>query len=125
MAGLIDDLKIAGQKSPIPSTVEKIIDAEVKVQRVGNKIRFNTGNNQYIITKTKKQGYGYFTLADFLDSEDTKLTNLLERRYKTKIWDGTKKGLQTLTFPVEKAKVVEEVAETEDQPAEEAAGESQ
>lgn len=81
------------------ATVQAVLDAEMENITEGAIAYFNTGNNAQILTK--RGGGLYESAEDYAASQVKTSSRHMTKRYKDGVWDGTVKGLNSQTFPVE------------------------
>ena len=90
-----------GRGSSLPDEVESVIDALSLAHGEAMADAWNSGDNHLLMRKHGKSGGGLFESADEVrDTYASKMVNDLKRRYREKIWDGTRAGLNSQSFPV-------------------------
>lgn len=91
-----------GRGSSLPVEVQTLIDAISHEYGVEMGLAWNAGDNRYLMRKHGKSGGGLFANQDeVLETHAAKMASDLKRRFNDGIWDGTREGLHSQTFPVQ------------------------
>tara|TARA_B100001094_G_C18113927_1_gene762822 strand:- start:60 stop:542 length:483 start_codon:yes stop_codon:yes gene_type:complete len=90
-----------GRGSNLPDEVESVIDALSLAHGEAMADAWNSGDNHLLMRKHGKSGGGLFESDEEIkETYSSKMGNDLKRRYREKIWDGTREGLESQSFPV-------------------------